>query len=120
MSETILATYHTVDQARDVIGELLDAGFPRGDIGLAVYDPEGTYTDLEIGADEAEPAHPGDALVTVTASGERLNQADRIIQAHEPASSDRRPTQWRKDERLDSFDPMTDPYTAEPRRNDES
>ena len=38
MTSTILATFDNVEDANDAIHELMDAGFDRSDIGLAVYD----------------------------------------------------------------------------------
>ncbi|MAS38090.1 MAG: hypothetical protein CL610_29105 [Anaerolineaceae bacterium] len=43
MTSTILATYDHVEDARRVIDDLTEAGFKRGDIGLALYDPDNKY-----------------------------------------------------------------------------
>jgi uncharacterized membrane protein len=43
MADTILATYDSVETAERVINDLREAGFSRGDIGMAVHDPEGEY-----------------------------------------------------------------------------
>lgn len=43
MASTILATYNDIEDARKVIQDLTKHGFPRDDIGLAVYDYTGDY-----------------------------------------------------------------------------
>jgi hypothetical protein len=43
MTSTILATYDSVEDANDAINELVEAGFDRSDIGLAVYDRDDAY-----------------------------------------------------------------------------
>ena len=45
MSSTVLATFDDVEAARKAIADLTDAGFNRGDIGLAVYDQNGKYSE---------------------------------------------------------------------------
>ncbi len=44
MSEVVIALYDTVEQAQAAINELVDNGFHRTNISLAVNDPENRYT----------------------------------------------------------------------------
>lgn len=47
MTSTILATFDDTAVARSAIEDLTEAGFKRGDIGLAVYDADEEYTDAD-------------------------------------------------------------------------
>lgn len=57
MSSTFFAVYDTLDQAQETIYDLIDAGFKREDIGLAVIDDDGILhnevEDAVTGADGA-------------------------------------------------------------------
>jgi hypothetical protein len=44
MTEVLLATYENIETANDVVNELVEAGFPHRDIGLAVHDSTGDYS----------------------------------------------------------------------------
>jgi hypothetical protein len=48
MSSTILATFDRIDDANNAVRALMDAGFKRGDIGLAVYNPADDTTHVGI------------------------------------------------------------------------
>ncbi|GAB4514604.1 MAG: hypothetical protein OHK0046_16950 [Anaerolineae bacterium] len=45
MASTILATFDSIEHARDAVRDLTDSGFDRSDIGLAVYDVNNEYGD---------------------------------------------------------------------------
>ncbi len=57
MRETVLALYDDLSAAQAAVRDLVDAGYARGDIGLAVNDVDGKYS---------HHIHAGDEAVTVS------------------------------------------------------
>ena len=53
MTSTVLATFDHIDDANDAIQDLMESGFNRSDIGLAVYDRDNKYVEDISGAEGA-------------------------------------------------------------------
>ncbi len=89
----VLATYDLLPTARNAIQSLLEAGFERTDIGLAVK--EG-------------PGHG--ALLTVTVNENRVEDAMDVMNAHGAQMCTTREAQWKiaEDDRV----PDPEEYTA--------
>jgi hypothetical protein len=103
MHKTLVATYDTLESAETVVAQLVQNGFQRQDIGLAV-DEDATTRDVR-------SAEAGPALVTVTAEHDRLATARRIMEHHHPQELDEREMQWRKSGDDDAT-PDEDEFTA--------
>jgi hypothetical protein len=82
-----------------------------------------TASLLDMGVSEedahyyAESVRRGAALVSVTAHENDRERATSILQRHNPIDIDSRVAQW-KARGWEGFDPMADPYTAEPLAED--
>lgn len=82
-----------------------------------------TASLLDMGVSEedahyyAESVRRGAALVSVTAHENDRERATSIMQSHNPIDIDSRVAQW-KARGWEGFDPMADPYTAEPLAED--
>ncbi len=93
-NRTVLGTYSTLEQARQVVDELQNEGFDRANVGVAVH-------------------HSGEEiLVTVTASEERLSAAEGILRDYLPIQFDTRKTGWREDGSHEQRMPDVDQYEA--------
>jgi stress response protein YsnF len=59
--KTLVALYDELEEARDAIEDLVDAGFDRDDISLVAYDPEGKYADF-LEAEEGDETDMEDSV----------------------------------------------------------
>ena len=89
MDYVLFATYRELDTARRVVDELVEAGFPRGYIGLARKDNrEDAPRDPLVTADMQ-------AVVTVTVGRGDTGTALTVMRRHDPVTLDMRDVQWR-------------------------
>src|ERR671923_1633527 len=122
MAKTLVALYDTFTDAERVVQELIDDGFARSDIHLALdhskshtahtaaveWDSayEGanlidTLADLGVPYEEAhayaEGVHRGSALVVVESSDDRAERGMAILQRLHPVDLHARTAQWRQE-----------------------
>jgi uncharacterized protein (TIGR02271 family) len=120
MAKTLVALYDTCTDAERVVQELMQDGFPRSDVHLALDHTEGcetqhaavawdsasegdtffeTLVDLGVPHEEAhayaEGVRRGGALVVVESSDERAERGMAILQRLHPVDIHVRTAQWR-------------------------
>ena len=59
MTSTILATFDSVEDANDAIHELMESGFDRSDIGLAMFDRDNVYHNYTADGEDVTPSEGG-------------------------------------------------------------
>ena len=116
MDTTVVGLFDSHEQAKRVQQELISAGFAATDVRLASqYDEQGTARRDEdkgfwesikdafgFGDDDEEYGYyrehtrRGGVLVTVRASGNRLDQAVTILRRHGAVDIDRRAQEWKQ------------------------
>src|SRR4030095_927677 len=122
MAKTLVALYDTCRDAERVVQELMQDGFPRSDVHLALDHTEGcetqhaavawdyasegdtffeTLVDLGVPHEEAhayaEGVRRGGALVVVESSDERAERGMAILQRLHPVNIHERTAQWRQE-----------------------
>jgi len=122
MAKTLVALYDTCTDAERVVHELMQDGFPRSDVHLALDHTEGcetqhaavawdsasegdtlgdTLVDLGVPQEEAhayaEGVRRGGALVVVESSDEQAERGMAILQRLHPVHLHERTAQWRQE-----------------------
>ena len=122
MAKTLVALYDTCTDAERVVHELMQDGFPRSDVHLALDHTEGcetqhaavawdsasegdtlcdTLVDLGVPYEEAhayaEGVRRGGALVVVESSDERADRGMAILQRLHPVNIHERSAQWQQE-----------------------
>jgi hypothetical protein len=98
--KALVATYATVDVAKQVVDDLVEAGFERSNIGIAARNEDSTVE--------------GDGLIVVTVSPENTQQATDVLDSHQPLVMDTRDVQWRAGPDWLTGIPDTSNYSALP------
>jgi uncharacterized protein (TIGR02271 family) len=140
MAKTLVGLYDTFTESKQVVQELVENGFSRGDIKLATHSSEDvadsyadyTYTETASSASRgrglidlltrsgvpqseadsyAEGVRRGGTLILVKASDEQSDRGLEIMNRVHSVDIDERVAQWRR-EGWSRFDPEAEPYAA--------
>jgi uncharacterized protein (TIGR02271 family) len=140
MAKTLVGLYDTFTESKQIVQELVDNGFSRGDITLATHSSEDvadsyadyTYTEMASSASRgrglinlltrsgvpqseadsyAEGVRRGGTLILVKASEEQSDLGLEIMHRVHSVDIDTRVSQWRQ-EGWSRFDPDAEPYAA--------
>jgi uncharacterized protein (TIGR02271 family) len=140
MAKTLVGLYDTFTESKQVVQELVENGFSRGDIKLATHSSEDvadsyadyTYTETASSASRgrglidlltrsgvpqseadsyAEGVRRGGTLILVKASDEQSDRGLEIMNRVHLVDIDERVAQWRR-EGWSRFDPDAEPYAA--------
>jgi len=140
MAKTLVGLYDTFTESKQVVQELVENGFSRGDIRVATHSAEDvkdhgadyTYTETASSASRgrglidlltrsgvpqseadsyAEGVRRGGTLILVKASDEQSDRGLEIMNRVHLVDIDERVAQWRR-EGWSRFDPDAEPYAA--------
>ena len=124
MSTTIVALYDRKDQAEAALHDLTDAGLERGNMEIVAHDADRAERDAGFwenlfgsgDADDAghiaEGVRRGGAVLAVTVADDKLDDAETVLNRHDPVDIDERVTMWRE-EGYSGYDRTAPVYDAE-------